>query len=47
MPKVDLKPYWQTADKKLVKLYQGDVLEVLRRLPSGVAQCVVTSPPYW
>lgn len=28
-------------------LYQGDVLEVLRTLPSESVQCVVTSPPYW
>lgn len=26
---------------------QGDALSVLRSLPDGSAQCVVTSPPYW
>jgi site-specific DNA-methyltransferase (cytosine-N4-specific) len=26
---------------------EGDVTEVLPRLPSGIFQCVVTSPPYW
>ena len=26
---------------------EGDVREVLARLPDSVAQCVVTSPPYW
>lgn len=25
----------------------GDCRETLRRLPDGLAQCVVTSPPYW
>ena len=28
-------------------LYQGDVREVLARLPECSVQCVVTSPPYW
>jgi site-specific DNA-methyltransferase (adenine-specific) len=27
--------------------YHGDSLEVLRQLPSGIAQTCVTSPPYW
>jgi len=26
---------------------QGEALDVLRRLPSGFVQCIVTSPPYW
>ena len=26
---------------------EGDALEVLRDLPSGLAQLIVTSPPYW
>ena len=43
----ELEPYWQTTDGRTVRLYQGDVLEVLRRLPSGSVQCAVTSPPYW
>jgi DNA modification methylase len=25
----------------------GDVVEQLKRLPDGIVQCVVTSPPYW
>lgn len=29
------------------KVYQGDVLEVLRQLPDEFVQCVVTSPPYY
>jgi site-specific DNA-methyltransferase (cytosine-N4-specific) len=28
-------------------LYVGDALEVLRDLPDGSVDCVVTSPPYW
>jgi DNA modification methylase len=31
----------------LATLYQGDVLDVLRQLPSGSVQCIVTSPPYF
>lgn len=30
-----------------VTVYQGDALDVLRSLPSGSVQCVVTSPPYY
>lgn len=29
------------------KVYQGDVLEILRQLPDEFVQCVVTSPPYY
>src|SRR5690349_15670473 len=28
-------------------LLEGDVSEVLPRLPDASVQCVVTSPPYW
>jgi site-specific DNA-methyltransferase (cytosine-N4-specific) len=28
-------------------LIEGDALAVLRKLPSQVVQCIVTSPPYW
>ena len=28
-------------------IIHGDALQVLRRLPSGRMQCIVTSPPYW
>lgn len=28
-------------------LYQGHVLDVLKGLPGGLVDCVVTSPPYW
>lgn len=30
-----------------VQLYLGDVCDVLRQLPAGIAQTCVTSPPYW
>ncbi len=38
-----------TEQKKLQrnKIYQGDVLEVLKTLPDKTVQCVITSPPYW
>jgi DNA modification methylase len=37
-------PYWSGTG---VTLYQGDACAVLRRLPTGSVDCVVTSPPYW
>lgn len=40
-------PLWQTVDGETVRLYLGDVREVLRALPEKSVQCVVTSPPYW
>ena len=36
--------YWQDP---YTTLHHGDVLDVLRELPSESVQCVVTSPPYW
>ena len=53
MPKVGtvttktFEPYWQTTDEETVRLYQGDVLESLKRLPTGSVQTTITSPPYW
>jgi len=47
MPRQPIKTYWQTSDKRKVRLYLGDVLNVLRGLPAGSVQMVVTSPPYW
>lgn len=41
------KPYWMTPDTERVRLYWGDVIEILQTLPSQSVQCVVTSPPYW
>ena len=37
-----MKKYYETD---LGKLYNGDVLETLRRLDGESVQCVVTSPP--
>ena len=47
MPLIPFKPYWQTTDHSSARLYLGDVLAVLRKLPSRSVQTVVTSPPYW
>jgi len=47
MPLLPIKPSWTTTDKETVRLYQGDTLKVLQRLPSGSVQCIATSPPYW
>lgn len=37
-----LKPYWATPDGNVVQFYLGDVLDVLRKMPDGSVQCVVT-----
>ena len=29
------------------KILHGDSLEILRKIPDGLVDCVVTSPPYW
>lgn len=48
MPVKPIIPYWISPDKtQSVKLYQGDVVDILRRLPAQSVHCVVTSPPYW
>ena len=39
--------YWSTSDSETVRLYWGDVIEILRNLDSRSVQMVVTSPPYW
>lgn len=44
MQQSDLKPYWQYGD---IRFFQGEVREVLARLPSKSVQCVITSPPYY
>lgn len=31
----------------MIKIYQGNSLDVLQRLPDESVHCVVTSPPYW
>lgn len=39
-----MKPYYSDDS---VTLYLGDALTVARELPSGAADCIVTSPPYY
>jgi len=39
-----MKPYFET---QLGKLYCGDALEVLKKLPKESVDVVITSPPYW
>jgi DNA modification methylase len=39
-----VRPWLDDGD---VRLYLGDVLEVLAELPDGSVDCVVTSPPYY
>lgn len=39
-----MQPYWT---KNGLSIYLGDCLDVLAALPAGIAQCCVTSPPYW
>lgn len=29
------------------KIHCGDALEILKQMPSNIANCVVTSPPYY
>lgn len=38
--------FWQTTDSSC-RLFCGDVLQVLQRLPSNYFHTAVTSPPYW
>lgn len=35
------------GDGRMIRIFVGDSLEVLRTLPSSSVHCVVTSPPYW
>lgn len=46
-PAAAIRPYWTTRDGKTARLFLGNVLDVLRGLPSQSVQCAVTSPPYW
>ncbi|MFO0940101.1 MAG: site-specific DNA-methyltransferase [Pirellulales bacterium] len=39
-----MTPYFEDDRSKI---YLGDCLSVLKKLPSNSVQCVVTSPPYW
>lgn len=46
-PPPALVPYWATSDGETIKLYHGNVFNILPQLPSRSVHCVVTSPPYW
>lgn len=35
------------VDDADVRVLHGDALETLRTFPAGIAQCIVTSPPFW
>ena len=41
-----LSPYW-TSPGGEIRLFQGDVIDVLRKLPAQSVHCVITSVPYW
>ncbi len=41
------EPFWATTDRETVRLYLGNVTDVLAALPAKSVHCVVTSPPYW
>lgn len=34
-------------DRWLNKIINGDCLEVMKTMPDGLVNCIVTSPPYW
>lgn len=40
----NVEPFLADTD---LKVYLGDVFEVLPELPDGSVDCVITSPPYW
>lgn len=46
-PQTSTEPFWTTSDGETVQLWQGNVIDVLRKLPEKSVQCVITSPPYW
>lgn len=40
--------YWQAYNGDTTQtIYQGDALDVLRKLPDESVHCCITSPPYW
>lgn len=40
-------PRWETTDEMTCRFWCGDVRQKLDRIPCGVVQTIVTSPPYW
>lgn len=48
MPTVTFpRTFWQTTDRLTARLWRGDSLSILKRLPSKRVHMCVTSPPYW
>ena len=45
MPKIPLKPFWTTSDGDMVRLYCGNALDVLNRLPES-PRLIFADPPY-
>lgn len=39
-----MKPYYE---KSGITIFNGDCLDVLKKLPDESVQCCVTSPPFW
>jgi DNA modification methylase len=29
------------------QIYQGHALDILKEMPDGKVDCIITSPPYW
>ena len=42
-----LDPIYPMYDSEKVKLYVGNSLDIVKRLPSNLIQSVITSPTYW
>lgn len=40
-------PLWQTTDNETIKLFHGNALNVLERMPGNAIQVLITSPPYF
>ncbi|RLD81106.1 MAG: site-specific DNA-methyltransferase [Bacteroidetes bacterium] len=47
MEKKMIKKLKRKKTIKFNKIYQGDVKTTLKKFPSNIVDCVVTSPPYW
>src|SRR5258708_44277 len=38
---------WKSYDSTLIKIKQGNVIDVLKKMRSNSVHCIITSPPYW
>jgi len=47
MPAVSQDPFWQTSDKRTIRLWLGDCRKVLKKMWSQSVHSIITSPPYW